>query len=72
LADIIEVDFQKRVKKERYTINKYRCSNCKESVIWDSRKKINPPFVRFGDDTGSGLCQECAILVKGVVDSEGW
>lgn len=72
MGDVIEVNFIKKQKVQKYTINKYLCGNCLKNFIRDSRKEDNPKFILFECGGGHGLCVECANKVKGALDEQGW
>lgn len=72
MGEVIEVDFQRRQKVEKYTVSKYLCGNCLNNFYRDTRKAENDKFILFECGGGHGLCAECANKVKEALDGEGW
>lgn len=72
MADIIEVNFRTKKKIEKYTILKNVCVVCFNSVIYDSRKANNAPYIEISKNKGQCICKDCAIAVKEVVDANEW
>lgn len=72
MADIIEVNFRTKKKIEKYTILKNVCVVCFNSVIYDSRKENNVPYIEISKNKGQCICKDCAIAIKEVVDANEW
>lgn len=72
MGTVIKVNFQTKKRIDKFTTKKYKCMNCSEAFVKDSRVETELDFVSFGDHPVNGLCKECAILVKKVVEDEGW
>lgn len=72
MADIIEVNFRTKKKIEKYTILKNVCVVCFNSVIYDSRKEHNAPYIEISKNKGQCICKDCAIAIKEVVDAKEW
>lgn len=72
MADIIEVNFRTKQKVEKYTILKNVCVVCYSSVIYDSRKEENDPYIELSKGNGQCICKQCSIQIKEVVDENQW
>ncbi len=72
MADVIEVDFRKKKKIEKYTIVKNVCVVCFNPVIYDSRKEDNEPYIEISRNKGQCICKACSIAIKEVVDANEW
>ena len=74
MADVIEVDFRKRKKIEKYTILKNVCVVCFKDVIYDSRKEEdeNDPYIEISKGKGHCICKACSVAIKEVVDENNW
>lgn len=73
MADVIEVDFRKKRKIEKYTVIKNVCTICYNLVIYDSRKgDDNEPYIELERKRGECVCKQCAVAIKEVVDENEW
>jgi hypothetical protein len=72
MADIIEVNFRTKKRIEKYTILKNVCVVCFNSVIYDSRREDNSPYIELEKNKGNCICKDCAVAIKEVVDANEW
>lgn len=72
MAEIIEVDFRKKKRIEKYTILKNLCVVCFNSVIYDSRSEDNQPYIEISKGKGQCICKDCSVSIKEVVDENEW
>lgn len=72
MADIIEVNFRTKSKVEKYTILKNICVVCFSSVIYDSRREDNAPYIEISKGKGQCICKDCSVSIKEVVDANQW
>lgn len=72
MADIIEVNFRKKKRIEKYTIIKNVCVVCFRGIIYDSRKQDNEEYIEVSKNNGQCVCKNCAIAIKELVDEHKW
>ena len=70
MAEIIEVDFKKKKKLEKYVTKKWTCSTCNDINVYDSRKEDNVKYIQFANR--SCVCKNCATAISDTVKDEGW
>lgn len=72
MGDIIEVNFRKKTRIQKYTVVKNICIVCFKNVIYDSRCEDNEPYIEVPKTKGQCICRDCAIAIKEVVDDNEW
>ena len=75
MAEIIEVNFRKKQRVQKYTIHKNICVVCFKSVVFDSRLEEsgqNEPYIEVSKGKFQCICQGCAVAIKGIVDENDW
>lgn len=72
MGDIIEVNFKKKEKVQKYVLTKHICIICFNSVLYDSIREDNEPFIELNKSKGQCICKECSVEIKGIVDENKW
>lgn len=72
MADVIEYNFKTRKKIQKYTVLKNICVLCCHTIVYDSRKENNEPYIDVSSAKCQCICKDCAVSIKEVVDENKW
>lgn len=77
MGEIIEVDFNKKIKVANYTIVAWKCFVCRTAYKSDSREvERNMPRIILREGTNNraeeAICKNCCLDIKNTTESLKW